>query len=329
MAESPTPRPSLTNRTEQYYRQCCAIHTGGMLISGALGNRPHKALPSQYNPWTPDPGRAPERGEAGEAGYTLTLQGVHPMRRRSLAPALAPLAALAGFAAAAGFALFAPAASAAEGTIAGKATFKGEAPARKEIDTKSDPNCCKDHPAPKTEDVIVDKDGGLKNVVIYVKEGLEEGKEFKPPTTPVVIDQRGCAYTPHVNVVMVGQPVKITNSDDTLHNVHGLPRTNSEFNVTQNKKGSANEFTFKDVENPGFVLKCDVHPWMKSFIWVLPHPYFAISKDDGTFELKLPPGEYTIEAWQERCAKQEHKIKVEDGKKVELNLSFEMRKKRG
>lgn len=214
------------------------------------------------------------------------------------------------------------------GTIAGKAIFKGEAPPRKKIDTAADPNCCKDHPEPMTEDVVVDKENGLKNVVIYVKEGLEEGKEHKAPADPVIVDQVGCVFVPHVACLMVGQKLKVTNSDNTLHNVHGLPRKGSEFNDVQNKKGSFTEYSFKEPEMPGFIIKCDVHSWMKSYVWVFPHPYFAVSKEDGTFSLPpLPPGEYSVEVWHEKCGKQQHKVKVEEGKKAELNLTLELRKR--
>jgi plastocyanin len=213
------------------------------------------------------------------------------------------------------------------GTVSGKATFVGKPPPRKTINVGADPGC-RLHKPPRTEDVIVDNAGGLKNVIVYVKKGLPEGKKHPAPTEAVVIDQVGCRYDPHVVGVMVGQTLKVTNGDETLHNVHGLPFDNPGFNVVQAKKGSANTFTFKSPEVPGFVLKCDVHAWMRSYVWVFDHPYFAVSKEDGSFSLPpLPPGTYTIGAWQETCTAQEQEVKVEAGGKINLTFKFEPEKK--
>jgi plastocyanin len=212
------------------------------------------------------------------------------------------------------------------GTIAGKATFKGTAPPRKIINTSADPGC-RLHKPPRTEEVVVAKDGGLRNVVIYVKVGAPAGASTAAPAEPVVIDQVGCRYEPHVAVVRVGQPLKVTNSDATLHNVHGLPFENKAFNVVQMTKGVANTFTFQAPEVPGFVLKCDVHAWMRSYVWVLDHPYFAVTGDDGSFTLPaLPRGTYTVGAWQEACDEQEHTVTVEAGKTVDVTFTFELRK---
>ena len=221
----------------------------------------------------------------------------------------------------------APAAPEQTGTVGGKATFIGKPPPRKNINTASDPGC-RLHKPPRTEDVVVDKAGGLKNVVIYVKKGLAAGTQHAAPGEPVVIDQLACRYDPHVIGVMVGQPLKVTNSDETMHNVHGLPFDNPGFNVVQSKKGADNTFTFKAPEVPGFVLKCDLHAWMRAYVWVFDHTYFTVSKDDGSFSLPpLPPGTYTIGAWQEMCVAQEQEVKVEAGGKVELAFKFELEKK--
>ena len=212
------------------------------------------------------------------------------------------------------------------GTIAGKATFNGTPPPRKVISTSADPGC-RLHKPPRTEELIAAKDGGLRNAVIYVKSGAPAAGAQTAPTEPVVIDQSGCRYEPHVTVVRVGQPLKITNSDATLHNVHGLPFENNAFNVVQMTKGAANTFTFEAPEVPGFVLKCDVHSWMRSYVWVLDHPYFAVSKDDGSFALPpLPPGTYTVGAWQEACAAQERTVTVEAGKTADVTFTFKLEK---
>jgi plastocyanin len=141
--------------------------------------------------------------------------------------------------------------------------------------------------------------GSLQNVFVYVKDGLGNLK-FPVPTTPLVLDQKGCQYRPHVFGVQVGQPIEILNSDMTLHNIHAWAQTNQEFNLGQSLQGmkDTHVFTTQEVMVP---FRCDVHKWMNSFVGVVAHPFFAVTGTDGTFELKgLPPGTYTIEAWQEK-----------------------------
>ncbi len=214
----------------------------------------------------------------------------------------------------------------ADPNVTGKVTLKGEAPPPKKLNMALDQHCAK-HEAAYSEDFVVGKSGELANVVIWVKEGLEEGKEYAVPAEPVKVTQQGCVYRPHVNALMVGQTLLVENGDDTMHNVHGMPRINGEFNVVQGQKGAANKFVLRAAEEQ-FILKCDVHPWMKAWIYVFPHPYFAVSKTDGTFALPaLPPGEYVISARHERAGVQEQKITVEAGKKVELAFVFEAKKK--
>jgi plastocyanin len=173
----------------------------------------------------------------------------------------------------------------------------GTAPAREPIKMSSDPRCA--NPDAKTEAVMVGADGSLQNVFVYVKDGLGNLK-FPVPTAPLVLDQKGCQYRPHVFGVQVGQPIEILNSDMTLHNIHAWAQTNQEFNLGQSLQGmkDTHVFTTQEVMVP---FRCDVHKWMNSFVGVVAHPFFAVTGADGTFELKgLPPGTYTIEAWQEK-----------------------------
>jgi plastocyanin len=135
-----------------------------------------------------------------------------------------------------------------------------------------------------------------------VKDGLTGN--FPPPATPVVLNQKGCQYSPHVFGVQVGQPVQIVNSDPTLHNVHAMPKTNQEFNMGQPIQGMKFDHTFtaREVMVP---FKCDVHGWMNAHMAVLDHPFFAVTGPDGTFTIKgLPPGKYTIEAVHEKLGTQ-------------------------
>jgi plastocyanin len=198
--------------------------------------------------------------------------------------------------------------------LTGKVLFKGEAPKRERLDTKGAPGCDQ-HEAPLSEDVVVNDDGTLRNVVVYVKEGLDPGAADRAPVPAraVTMDQRGCQYVPHVVALRVGQPLTVGNSDPTLHNVHGFPFDNAPFNVLQNTKGASNTFKFAVAEE-AISLKCDVHPWMRAWIFVFDHPYYAITGADGSFALPaLPPGEYKLVAWHEKFGTREQQVKVEVG----------------
>ena len=198
-----------------------------------------------------------------------------------------------------------------ESTITGHIKFEGKAPTPRVIRMDSDQLCMPE--GPNTSEVIVVGPGnGLQNVFVYVKDGLGDRK-FPAPKTPVVLDQKGCKYSPHVFGAQVGQPVSIVNSDPTLHNVHAVPKSNDEFNFGQQKKGMETTRTF---EKPEVMVpfRCDVHGWMNAYAGIVPHPFYAVSKPDGSFEIKgLPAGTYTIEAWHERLGTQTMKVTV-DGK---------------
>jgi plastocyanin len=161
----------------------------------------------------------------------------------------------------------------------------------------SDPNC-KPAPGADTTEAVVVKDGALQNVFVYVKDGLGDLR-FAVPATPVVLDQQGCRYTPHVFGIQVGQPLEIVNSDPTLHNVHAMAERNREFNMGQPQQGVKHTHTFSTQEVL-LPFKCDVHGWMRAYAGVVDHPFYAVSGADGSFELKgLPPGTYTVEAIHE------------------------------
>ena len=198
------------------------------------------------------------------------------------------------------------------GTVSGKINFTGTAPANEQISMAADPTCASLHSGPVfAETVIANSNGTLKNVFVYVKEGLE-GKTFPAPTTPVTIDQKGCQYHPHVFGIQVGQPLEIINSDSTLHNVHSLANQSKQFNLGMPIQGMK---LSKKFENPEVMVKfkCDVHPWMSAHIGVLSHPYYGVSGDEGTFEIKdLPAGTYTIEAWHEKYGTQTQSVTVTD-----------------
>jgi plastocyanin len=207
--------------------------------------------------------------------------------------------------------------------VTGTVKLDGQAPGGKKIKMDADPFCAEAHadtPA-KTEEVLVDEQGMLRNVFVYVKTGLE-GKTFEPPKTPVEIDQHGCMYTPRVFGMQAKQPLKIKNDDDTLHNVHALPTKSKEFNIGQPNKGMETTRTFAEPEVM-VKFKCDVHPWMAAYVGVLPHPFFSTTGADGAFAIKgLPAGTYEIEAWHEKYGTQTQKITVADGEAKALAFTF-------
>jgi plastocyanin len=193
------------------------------------------------------------------------------------------------------------------GAVTGTISFEGTAPAPQPLKMGSDPNCTPQGAA--TTETIVVRDGALANVFVYVKDGLGNLR-FPVPTTPVVLDQQGCRYVPHVLGAQVGQPVEVRNSDPTLHNVHALPETNQEFNTGQPIQGMKHTHTFttKEVMVP---FKCDVHGWMRAYIGVLDHPFYAVTGADGRFTLQgLPPGTYTVEAWHESLGTQTQTVTI-------------------
>lgn len=208
-------------------------------------------------------------------------------------------------------------------TLTGKALFEGQAPAAEAVKTDADPNCKMMHPAGLTADeIIVNSNGTLKNVFVYVKEGLS-GKSFPAPKTPVAFDQKGCQYSPKVFGIQVGQPLEIINSDNTLHNVHSLAQANAAFNLGMPIQGMKLKKTFTKPEVM-IKIKCEVHPWMHAYCGVLDHPYFSVTNDQGAFEIKdLPSGSYVIEAWHEKYGSQTQNITIgADGESKDVSFQF-------
>jgi plastocyanin len=207
------------------------------------------------------------------------------------------------------------------GDVTGKVEFKGKAPAEPRINMNADPICRKAHTGPVfEEDVVVNKNQTLKNVLIFIKDGLP-AKAYPAPQQKLLFDQIGCEYKPHVLGVMVGQELDIKNSDPTLHNVHSLSKLNPQFNRAQPIKNMVMTEKFEKPET--FKVKCEVHPWMHAYIGVFNNPFFAVTGDDGSFTLKgVPPGEYTIEAWQEKYGTQTAKVKVGPSGKATVDFTY-------
>ena len=208
------------------------------------------------------------------------------------------------------------------GTITGRVEFAGKKPPRKTVAMESDPQCAKLHSSAVADEVLaVNSNGTLANVFVYIKQGLED-KKFASPADPVVIDQKGCWFGPRVLGVQVGQTLKVTNSDPVTHNIHPLAQVNREWNQSQEPGAEALTRKFSQPEVM-IRVKCNIHGWMHAWVGVVAHPYFAVTGADGTFQLRnVPPGNYTIETWQEELGKQEQQITLAPSGKSELIFKY-------
>ncbi|HEX9941080.1 MAG TPA: carboxypeptidase regulatory-like domain-containing protein [Thermoanaerobaculia bacterium] len=206
------------------------------------------------------------------------------------------------------------------GGVSGAVSYAG-ADTDTPIAMNADPVCAGLHSTPVDTNEIAVNGGKLANVFVYVKSGLE-GKNFPAPTEKKELDQVGCQYTPRVQGLQVGQPISIKNTDATLHNVHALPTQNQEFNQAQPQGLPPFDKTF-DKQEVMVHVKCDVHPWMTAYIGVLPHPYYAVSGEDGSFKIdKLPPGKYTIEAWHEKLGTKTQEVTIAANQQATLDFAF-------
>jgi plastocyanin len=208
-------------------------------------------------------------------------------------------------------------------TITGKVAFTGAKPAMRTLDMSANPVCMRAHASSpqKSEEAIVNDNGTLKYTFVWIKTGLPD-KQWAVPTAAVTLDQNGCMYKPHVIGVMAGQNIEVKNSDPTNHNIHPLPQTNQEWNESQppGSESKMRSFARQEVMIP---VKCNIHPWMRSYIGVVSHPFFAVTGDDGTFTIKgLPPGTYTIETWHEKYGPQDHQVTVGPKESKTVDFSY-------
>jgi hypothetical protein len=208
--------------------------------------------------------------------------------------------------------------------VTGTIKLDGTAPHQKPIDMSKEPSCAavhKDHPV-TTEGVVAGADGGLANVVVYVSEGWSGG-DVAPPSEPV-FDQKGCQYLPHVLGLNVNEHFKVVNSDQTSHNIHPMPApggANHEWNKSQPPGSQPLENSWAAPE-VAIHVKCNIHPWMSGYMVVVKGPY-GVSDDKGSYKIdNLPPGNYTLTAWQETYGTQTQKITVAAGKPATANFTF-------
>ena len=221
----------------------------------------------------------------------------------------------------AGLLLTAAMAGPAWGDVTGKVTLVGPPPDMGTIDMAGQKECAALHPDPVTDETVVVGDKGeLKNAIVSLKKTTDDDDKAvpnqpPPPTAPAVLDQKGCMFVPHVLAMQAGQPLVVKNSDPFLHNVHSQSTVNDAFNMAMPTANDGERADPQPKAAEVFKVKCDVHPWMTGWVAVFDHPYFAVTGDDGTFDIKgLPDGTYALQAWHERYGTRQAKVVVKDGK---------------
>ncbi len=190
------------------------------------------------------------------------------------------------------------------------------------LDLSANPTCQRQHLKPVySEQVVVNRNGTLRNTLVWVKTGLP-ALRWTPPAEAVTLNQEGCVYQPHVAALMTGQTLEITNSDPLNHNVHAESVENAAFNLAQPPRAEKilKQFPREEIMFP---VTCGVHPWMRAYLAVIAHPFFAVTGGDGTFALKgLPPGTYKIEAVHELYGSRQSTVVIGPKDRKELNFTY-------
>ncbi len=209
-------------------------------------------------------------------------------------------------------------------TLRGTIRYRGPKPQRTIISMAAESACEQMHADKPIYDdqLVVGQRGGVANVFVYIKTGLE-GKTFEPPHEQVLLDQKGCTFVPRIVGVQAGESLAVRNSDAIAHNVHPTPKNNREWNegMSSGAADVVHRFARREVM---IRVKCNIHPWMRSWIAVMEHPYFAVTGPDGSFELKnLPPGAYTVAIWHETLGQLEQSVDCAASSTRSLDFTYD------
>ena len=208
------------------------------------------------------------------------------------------------------------------GIIRGRVLWDGPIPKIKDVDMGSTPGCLDIHGGnPKSETLVLGGDNSIANILVRVRRGLPTTASYTAPSDVAEVDQYGCVYKPHVLAIQKGQSISYKNSDVVPHNVHTLSEANPAFNKAVNVGGAPLEYAY-DAEELFFV-KCDIHPWMKCWVHVVEHPFFAVTDGNGQFEIAgLPDGQFELELWHEKMGTRHQIVSIADGQPTELEYRF-------
>ena len=207
--------------------------------------------------------------------------------------------------------LFISAAAAMAADISGIIKLDGPQPKRPPLPlTPESRKLYEGRPYPRDEVEMVNEKREIQNVFVYIQKGLPAGKTYPSPKKPALLDQQRSMFRPRVQGLFVGQDFAMRNSDPIIHNVRSLSQENRPFNIAQPAGTPDRLKRFSDKEGP-IELRCDFHRWMRAYIFVMEHPFCAITDPQGRFHIKnLPPGEYTLATWHESFGKNKQIIKV-------------------
>ena len=209
------------------------------------------------------------------------------------------------------------------GTIVGVVNWDGPIPKPSTLKVTGPDAPCHVKPI-ENEEIVVSDDAKVRWVVAYIKK-IDHGKAFSDDATgPVVLDQHGCQFSPHVVVVPKGRPLRVLNSDGILHNVHLYAKKNEPFNRSMPGGMKKLDVTFDYTER--IHVACDIHRWMSSWIVVSKHPYYAVTGADGAFRFDdVPAGTYTVEIWHEKLGKQRAEVTVTAGGQASVEFRLKLK----
>lgn len=219
-------------------------------------------------------------------------------------------------------------------TVAGVAVFEGERPERSPIQfVEKEGKLSECHSLHEegllNENLMINDDGAIANVFVYVSSGLRRRRYYSPfSDEAVVLNQAGCMFRPRVLGIMARQKLTLKNSDPLLHNVRALSFRNRPFNIAQPAKSPDRETSFRSHEL-AIMIQCDLHPWMIAHVFVMSHPFFAVTGESGRFDIPgLPRGDYTLTAWHEELGKETTKIRVTDTQLPDIKFTFKLKEKK-